>query len=101
MLNQSNTLKIIVFIFHPFSSFSCLQNIEVYRSQAQSYRQAQNVYNVTEEQYREGVASMTSILQDEMQLRESQAACVLAHCQFNLARLDLLRLSGNLSLLTE
>lgn len=76
-------------------------NIEVYRSQAQSYRQAQNVYNVTEEQYREGVASMISILQDEMQLRESQAACVLAHCQFNLARLDLLRLSGNLSLLTE
>lgn len=76
-------------------------NFEVYRTQSQSYRQAQDVYNVTEEQYREGVASMTSILQDEMQLRTAQSACVQAHCQFNLARLDLLRLSGNLSLLTK
>lgn len=76
-------------------------NIEVYRTQSQNYRQAKDVYNVTEEQYREGVASMTAILQDEMQLRTAQSACVQAHCQFNLARLDLLRLSGSLSLLTE
>lgn len=76
-------------------------NAEVYNTQSQSYRQAMDVYRVTEEQYREGVASMTTILQDEMQLRTAQTACVLAHCQFNLARLDLLYLSGNLSSLTE
>lgn len=76
-------------------------NLDVFRTQSQSYRQAQDVYNVTEEQYREGVSSMTALLQDEMQLRTAQAACVQAHCQFNLARLDLLRLSGNLSQLTE
>lgn len=76
-------------------------NLEVFRTQSQSYRQALDVYNVTEEQYREGVSSMTALLQDEMQLRTAQAACVQAHCQFNLARLDLLKLSGNLSQLTE
>lgn len=75
--------------------------MEVYRTQSQSYRQARDVYDVTEEQFREGVASMTAILQDEMRLRVAQSACVQAHCQFNLAQLDLLRLSGNLSLLTR
>lgn len=75
--------------------------IEVYRTQSQSYRQAWDVYDVTEEQFREGVASMTAILQDEMRLRVAQSACVQAHCQFNLAQLDLLRLSGNLPLLTR
>ena len=76
-------------------------NIEVYHAQSQSYHQALEVYNVTEEQYREGVSSMTTILQDEMQLRTAQGACVQAKCQYNLARLELLRLSGNLTLLTE
>lgn len=76
-------------------------NLEVYRTQSQNYRVALDVYNVTEEQYREGVSSMTAILQDEMQLRTAQSACVQAHSRFNLARLDLLRLSGNLSQLTE
>lgn len=76
-------------------------NIDVYRTQSRNYRQAQEVYNVTAEQFSEGVASMTAILQDEMQLRTAQAACVQAHCSFNLARLDLLRLSGNFKLLTE
>ena len=75
--------------------------MEVYRTQSQSYRQARDVYDVTEEQFREGVASMTAILQDEMRLRVAQSACVHAHCQFNLAQLDLLRLSGNLPLLTR
>lgn len=76
-------------------------NIEVFRTQSESYRQAEDVYNVTEEQYKAGVASMTALLQDEMQLRTAQAACVQAHCQCNLAQLDLLKLSGNLSQLSE
>lgn len=59
------------------------------------------VYNVTEEQYKEGVSSMTALLQDEMQLRAAQAACVQAHCQCNLARLDLLRLAGQLEQLSR
>ena len=76
-------------------------NIKVFRTQSQSYQQACDVYQVTEEQYREGVSSMTAILQDEMQLRTAQSARTQAHFQFNLAHLELLRLSGNLSSLTE
>ena len=76
-------------------------NLEVFQTQSESYRQAEAVYNVTEEQYKEGVSSMTALLQDEMQLRAAQAACVQAHCQCNLARLDLLRLAGQLEQLSR
>lgn len=76
-------------------------NIEVYHSQSQSYAQACDVFQVTEQRYREGVASMTDILQDEMQLRTAQSARTQALLQFNLAYLELLKLSGNLSSLTE
>lgn len=76
-------------------------NMEVFRTQSDSRRQAEEVYNVTEEQYKEGVASMTALLQDEMQLRTAQTACVQALCQCRLAQLDLLKLSGNLSQLSR
>lgn len=76
-------------------------NMEVLRTQTESRRQAEDVYNVTEEQYKEGVASMTALLQDEMQLRTAQTACVQALCQCRLAQLDLLRLSGSLERLSE
>lgn len=76
-------------------------NIEVYHTQTANYLQACEVFDVTKEQYREGVSSMTAILQDEMQLRMTQSARVQAHCQVNLAQLELLRLSGTLSTLTE
>lgn len=76
-------------------------NMEVFRTQSESRRQAEEVYNVTEEQYKEGIASMTALLQDEMQLRTAQTACVQALCQCHLAQLDLLKLSGNLSQLSR
>ena len=76
-------------------------NMEMFRTQSESRSQAEDVYNVTEEQYKEGVASMTALLQDEMQLRAAQTACVQALCQCRLAQLDLLRLSGNLSQLSR
>lgn len=75
-------------------------NMEVFHTQSESRSQAEEVYNVTEEQYKEGVASMTALLQDEMQLRTAQTACVHALCQCHLSRLDLLKLSGNLSQLS-
>lgn len=76
-------------------------NMEVFCTQTESRRQAEDVYNVTEEQYKEGVASMTALLQDEMQLRTAQTACVQALCQCRLAQLELLKLSGNLSQLSR
>lgn len=76
-------------------------NLEMFHTQTDSYRQSKDVYNVTEEKYKEGVSSMTELLQDEMRLRETQAACIQAHFQFNLAQLDLLKLSGNLTQLSK
>lgn len=76
-------------------------NLDVFTTQSDNYRQAESVYNVTEEQYKEGVASMTALLQDEMQMRNAQVLCVQALCQYNIAQLELLRLSGKLNLLSE
>lgn len=76
-------------------------NIEVFNTQQKSYRQAVSVYEVTGEKYKEGVASMTELLQDEMRLRNAQSACVQAHCMCDMARLELLKLSGALDELTR
>lgn len=76
-------------------------NIEVFNTQQKSYRQAVSVYEVTGERYKEGVASMTELLQDEMRLRNAQSACVQAHCMCDMARLELLKLSGALDELTR
>lgn len=76
-------------------------NLEVFRTQKESYRQAEDVYEVTEDKYKEGVASMTELLQDEMRLRNAQSACMQAHYQCNVAQLTLLKLSGRLDELAQ
>lgn len=76
-------------------------NLEVFRTRKDSYHQAEDVYEVTAEKYKEGVASMTELLQDEIRLRAAQAACVQAHCQCNVAQLTLLKLSGHLTELSR
>lgn len=76
-------------------------NTQQFETQSHNQRQAQEVYNLTIEQYKEGVASMTSLLQDEMQLRTAQTSCVQALCQCRLAQLELLRLTGALSKLSQ
>ena len=72
------------------------RNMEIVRTQNECRKQAEEVYQIAEVQYKEGVASMTALLQDDMQLRSAQSACVQAVCQCKLAQLDLLRLSGRL-----
>lgn len=76
-------------------------NLEQFRMQSDNYTQAQKVYEVTVEKYKEGVASMTELLQDEMRLQNSQSACIQSHYQCNLAQLELLRLSGKLNQLIK
>jgi outer membrane protein TolC len=78
------------------ASLQFTHNREVLETQRMSQRQAEGVYEVTSMQYKAGVASMTSLLQDDMQLRQAQASCVQAIEECLLARLDLLRLSGSL-----
>ena len=77
------------------------RNIDLVKTQQECARQAEDVYAVAEEQYREGVASMTALLQDDMQLRQAQSSCVQAVCQCYLAQLDLLKQSGNLQVLSK
>ena len=72
------------------------RNMEIVRTQNECRKQAEEVYQIAEVQYKEGVASMTALLQDDMQLRSAQSSCIQAVCQCKLAQLDLLRLSGRL-----
>lgn len=77
------------------------RNIEIASTQNKCREQAESVYKIAEEQYKEGIASMTSLLQDDMQLRTAQSSYIQAICQCKLAQLDLLKLSGQLNLLSD
>ncbi|MGM9812114.1 MAG: TolC family protein [Muribaculaceae bacterium] len=77
------------------------KNMDVAITQTECCKQAEAVYGVTENQYKEGVASMTALLQDDMQLRSAQSSYIQAVCQCKLAQLQLLQLAGRLNQLSE
>ena len=72
-----------------------------YQRQYDNYLLAEDVYQVTSDQYREGVASMTDVLQDEMRVSEAQNNYLTAHYNLQVAQLTLLKLSGQLEELTR
>ena len=49
-----------------------MNNQRNFKKQKDNYLLAEDVYTVTMERYREGIASMTEVLQDEMQMSEAQ-----------------------------
>ena len=69
--------------------------------QKDNYQLAEEVYAVTSERYREGIASMTEVLQDEMQVSEAQNNYISAHYNYRLANLMLLKLTGRLESLIK
>ena len=75
------------------------QNEKIFTTQSLNREQAHNVYNLTTRRYKEGVASMTELLQDDMRLISSEQDVINAHLQYNLALIDLLRLENNLDAL--
>ena len=75
------------------------QNEQIYLTQTKNRQQAQSVYDVTTVRYKEGVSSMTELLQDDMRLISSEQDMVNAHLQYNLALIDCLRLENNLDAL--
>ena len=77
------------------------QNEQIFTTQSKNRQQAQNVYNLTARRYKEGVASMTELLQDDMRLISSEQDMVNAHLQYNLALIDFLRLENNLDALKQ
>ena len=67
-----------------------------YVRQWDNYKLAQDVYSVTADQYKEGVASMTTVLQDEMKISEAMNNYLNAYYNYKVANLSLLKLTGNL-----
>lgn len=72
-----------------------------FRKQKDNYKLAEEVYEVTTERYREGIASMTEVLQDEMQMSEAQNGYVSAHYNYQVSNLTLLRLTGQIESLLK
>ena len=72
-----------------------------FAKQRDNYRLAEDVYAVTAERYREGIASMTEVLQDEMAMSEAQNNYLTAHYDYRLTNLSLLKLTGRLDSLIK
>ena len=79
-----------------------LQNSERnYRKQRDNCRLAENVCKVTNDRYREGISSMTEVLQDEMRVSEAQNNYLAAHYDYQIANLTLLKLTTQLDKLIK
>ena len=72
-----------------------------YLKQKDNYSLAEKVYEVTLDQYREGVASMTALLQDELSMSNALNNYLNAYHSYKWSELKLLKLSKQLPLLTE
>ena len=70
-----------------------------FRKQKDNYLLAEDVYHVTTDRYREGIASMTEVLQDEMRMSEAQNNYINAHYNYQVTNLSLLKLTGQLETL--
>lgn len=72
-----------------------------FKKQKNNYILAEDVYRVTSERYREGIASMTEVLQDEMSMSAAQNNYVTAHYTYRITNLALLKLTGQLETLLK
>lgn len=72
-----------------------------FTKQKDNYLLAEDVYEVTSARYREGVASMTEVLQDEMRMSEAQNNYVTAHYNYRVNNLTMLKLTGKLETLLK
>lgn len=70
-----------------------------FRKQKDNYLLAEDVYQVTTDRYREEIASMTEVLQDEMRMSEAQNNYINAHYNYQVTNLSLLKLTGQLETL--
>ncbi|MDY3267752.1 MAG: TolC family protein [Phocaeicola sp.] len=72
-----------------------------FTKQKDNYLLAEDVYEVTSDRYKEGIASMTEVLQDEMRMSEAQNNYVTAHYNYRVTNLSLLKLTGKIETLLE
>lgn len=78
-----------------------MNNQRNFQKQKDNYLLAEEVYQVTTDRYREGIASMTEVLQDEMRMSEAQNNYLSAHYNYQVANLTLLKLTGQLDRLVS
>lgn len=78
-----------------------LNNQRNYETQRQTYLLAEDVYEVTYSRYREGIASMTDVLTDQMNMSQAQNAYLTAHYNYQVANLQLMKLTGRIDSLAE
>ena len=72
-----------------------------FSKQRDNYLLAEDVYRVTSDRYREGIASMTEVLQDEMSMSDAQNNYLTAHFNYQVSNLTLLKLTGQLDKLLK
>ena len=78
-----------------------MNNQRNFKKQKDNYLLAEDVYQVTTDRYREGIASMTEVLQDEMRMSEAQNNYLSAHYNYRVANLALLKLTGQMDRLLQ
>ncbi|WP_044270958.1 TolC family protein [Bacteroides timonensis] len=78
-----------------------MNNQRNFRKQKDNYLLAEDVYTVTMDRYREGITSMTEVLQDEMRMSEAQNNYISAHYNYRVTNLMLLKLTGQIESLVE
>ena len=78
-----------------------MNNQRNFKKQKDNYLLAEDVYTVTMERYREGITSMTEVLQDEMRMSEAQNNYISAHYNYRVTNLMLLKLTGQIESLVK
>ena len=74
-----------------------MNNQRNFKKQKDNYLLAEEVYAVTTDRYREGITSMTEVLQDEMRMSEAQNNYISAHYNYRVTNLLLLKLTGQIA----
>ena len=78
-----------------------MNNQRNFKKQKDNYLLAEDVYAVTSDRYREGIASMTEVLQDEMQMSEAQNNYNSAHYNYRVTTQQLLTMTGQIETLIK
>jgi len=73
-----------------------LNNKDIVRRQKQNLNLAEKVYKETTLKYREGMAAMSSLLQDEMSLSSAQGGYLTALYNFKEAELKIMSINGDI-----
>ena len=77
------------------------QNQQVFKAQSQNMKLAEELYNVAKLSYTEGISDLSELINAENSLREAQSQYLTAMLQTNLAELETMKASGQLSQLIK